>query len=139
MTNLLIDKKKYINRDEIIIGWKVAKSIEGEHRIIKLGIMMDAQIVRPIDEEYFITHNKERCDKAIVMDIQLLNKDEEITVVPNEMVAYSYVYKSDNTNFCYKVGEEVLPDSFNSDENIGCAQGIHYFQNRMDLFKAYID
>jgi hypothetical protein len=139
ITNLLVDKKKYLNRTEMIIGWKVAKSIEGEKRIIKLGIIPDAKIVRPIDEEYFITYNKERCDKAIVMDIQLPIADTEISVIPNEMVAYSYVYKSDITNFDYKVGQEVIPDSFNSDENIGCAQGIHYFQNRMDLFKAYID
>jgi hypothetical protein len=123
----------------MIIGWKVGKSVEGEQRIIKLGIMPDAQIVRPIDEEYFIAHNKERCDKAIVMDIQLPIVDKEISVVPNEMVAYSYVYKSEKTNFDYKVGQEVIPDSFNSDENIGCAQEIHYFQNRIDLFKAYID
>lgn len=138
-TNLLVDKKKYLNRTEMIIGWKVAKSIKGEQRIIKLGIMPDAKIVRPIDEEYFITYNKERCDKAFVMDIQLPIADKEISVVPNEMVAYSYVYKSDLTNFDYKVGQEVIPDSFNSDENIGCAQGIHYFQNRMDLYKAYIE
>lgn len=137
-TNLLIDKKKYLNRTEMIIGWKVAKSIEGEKRIIKLGIMPDAQIVRPIDEEYFITHNKERCNRAFVLDIQLPIADKEISVVPNEQVAYSYVYKSGKTNFDYKVGQEVIPDSFNSDENIGCAQGIHYFQNRMDLYKAYI-
>ena len=139
ITNLLVDKKKYINRTDMIIGWKVGKSVEGEQRIIKLGIMPDAQIVRPIDEEYFITYNKERCDKAIVMDIQLPNMDEEISVVPNELVAYSYVYKSFETNFCYKVGEQVIPDSFNLDENIGCAQGIHYFQNRLDLFSAYVD
>ena len=73
------------------------------------------------------------------MDIQLPNVDEEISVVPNELVAYSYVYKSFETNFCYKVGEQVIPDSFNLDENIGCAQGIHYFQNRLDLFSAYVD
>ena len=140
ITNLLVDNKKYINRTEIIIGWKVGKSVEGELRIIKLCIMPDAQIVRPIDEEYFITHNKERCDKAIVMDIQLPVKDKEISVIPNELVAYSYVYKSFGTiDFNYKVGEEVFPDSFNPDENIGCAQGIHYFQNRIDLFSAYIN
>ena len=67
------------------------------------------------------------------------NRDNEISVVPEELVAYSYVYKSSNINFCYKVDEEVILDSFNLDENIGCAEGLHYFQNRMDLFKAYID
>jgi len=138
ITNLLVDKKKYLNRTEIIIGWKVGKSIENELRIIKLGIIPDAQIIRPIDEEYFISHNKERCDKAIVMDIQLPIENEEISVVPNELEAYSYIYKSTNTNFKYKIGQEVLPDSFNFDENISCAQGIHFFQNRIDVFKAYV-
>ena len=138
ITNLLVDKKKYLNRTEIIIGWKVGKSIENELRIIKLGIIPDAQIIRPIDEEYFISHNKERCDKAIVMDIQLPIENEEISVVPNELEAYSYIYKSTNTNFKYKIGQEVFPDSFNFDENISCAQGIHFFQNRIDVFKAYV-
>lgn len=137
-TNLLVDEKKYQNRTEMIIGWKVGKSVEGEQRIIKLGIMPDAQIVRPINEEYFITHNKERCDKAFVLDIQLPIVNEEISVVPNEQNAYSYVYKSGITNFDYKVGQEVIPDSFNFDENVGCANGIHYFHNRKDLCEAYI-
>jgi len=138
-TNTLVDKNKYINRTDIIIGYKVAKSARGDLRIIKLGITPDAQIVRPIDEEYFITNNKERCDKAIVMDIQLPIKEEEISVVPEESVAYSYVYKSGKTDFDYKIGSEVIPDSFNPDEDVGCANGIHYFQSRLDLFKAYID
>jgi hypothetical protein len=138
-TNLLVDKKKYMNRTELIIGYKVAKSAQGELRIIKLGITPDAQIVRPIDEEYFINHNKERCNKAIVMDIQLPIKEEEISVVPTESVAYSYVYKSGKNDFNYKIGTEVIPDAFEPNEYIGCAQGIHYFQNRLDVFKAYID
>jgi len=136
-TNLLVDKKKYFNRTEMIIGYKVAKSANGELRIVKLGITTDAQIVVPIDEEYFINHNKERCDKAIVMDIQYPNREEEISVVPYEMIAYSYIYE--NNNFDYKVGMEVIPDAFNSNEDVGCAQGIHYFQSRLDVFKAYID
>ena len=139
INNLLVDKKKYFNRTEMIIGYKVAKSVKGELRIVKLCITTDAQIIIPIDEEYFINHCKERCDKAIVMDIQLPNKNEEISVVPNEMVAYSYVYKSGKNVFEYKIGNEVIADSFNSNEDIGCAQGIHYFQSRSNLFEAYID
>jgi hypothetical protein len=138
-TNLLVDKKKYTNRTDMIIGYKVAKSAQGELRIIKLGITPDAQIVVPIDEDYFINLNKERCDKAIVMDIQLPIKEEEISVVPEEMVAYSYVYKSGKTDFDYKIGTEVIPDGFEPNEDIGCAQGIHYFQSRLNVFEAYID
>jgi hypothetical protein len=138
-TDLLVDKKKYLNRKEIIIGYKVAKSANGELRVIKLGITTDAQIAIPIDEHYFINYCKERCNKAIVMDIQLPIKNEEISVVPNEIVAYSYIFKSGKNDFNYKVGTEVIPDSFNPDEDIGCANGIHYFQSRENLFEAYID
>ena len=151
-------ERKVLKQGEFIIGYKVAKSESGELRIVKLGIPPDAQIVRPIDCEYLITFGKERTNKAIVMDIQLPDKHNEISVVPEETSAYSYVFKvipnnSENNNivnsitqinsntkgFEYKIGHEVFPDSFNPDENIGCAQGIHFHLDRMTVFKAFID
>jgi hypothetical protein len=134
-------ERKSNKKDDFTIGYKVAKSELGDIRIVKLAIFPDAKIVRPIDEEFFITFGKERCDKAIVMDIQLPNRDEEISVVPEELSAFSYVHKQmDKTNkFEYKVGQEVLPDNFDPDENIGCAQGIHFYQDRITVFKAFID
>jgi hypothetical protein len=135
----LLDNKKRTN-DEGIVVYKIAKSEHGDLRIVKLFIPPDAKIVRPIDSEYFITFGKERCDKAIVMDIQLPIKDEEQSVVPEEMTAYSYVHKiNGSNNFEYKVGQEVYPDSFNPDENIGCANGLHFYQDRLTVFKAFID
>ena len=134
----LLSKKR--KNDEGIIVYKIAKSEQDDLRIVKLFIPPDAKIARPIDEEYFITFGKERCDKAIVMDIQLPIKDEEISVVPKEMTAYSYIHKINGTNsFEYKVGQEVYPDSFNSDENISCANGLHFYQDRLTVFKAFID
>lgn len=134
----LINQGNKKNGDEII-GYKIAKSKTGELRIVKLFIPPDAKIVRPIDKDYFISFNKERSDKAIVMDIQLPIKDKEISVVPEETTAYSYIYKINNTNsFEYKVGQEVYPDSFNSDENIGCGSGIHYYQNRNNIFRIFM-
>lgn len=134
----LENKKK--KNEEGFIAYKVAKSENGDLRIVKLFIPPDAKVVRPIDEEYFINFGKERCDKAIVMDIQLPIKDNEISVVPEEMIAYSYIHKINGSNgFQYNVGQEVYPDDFNLDENIGCGAGLHFFQDRLTIFKAYID
>ena len=134
---VLIDKinTKSI-KDGIIIGWKIAKSLNGEKRIIKLGISSDAKTVKAVDREYFHTRGKERCNKAFVMDIQYAKKEEE-SVVPNELVAYSYVYKDDMIGFEYKVGTEVIPDSFDENENESCTNGIHYYQDRNTIFEVY--
>lgn len=139
LTNLLVEDPNNSLRTEMVVGWKVAKSDTGELRIVKLGIFHDATIVRPVDEEYFITGGKERCDKAIVMDIQLAIKDNEISVVPEETSVYSYIYSPNSSRFEYNVGGEVIPNLFDSNEDKGCANGIHYFRNRLDVFKAYID
>lgn len=140
---ILIDKLNRTKRktDEFVIGYKVAKSINDEIRIIKLGIPPDANIVSPIDIEYFVNGYKERCDKAIVMDIQLPIIDTEISVVPNENVAYSYIYEPNSIQnyFEYKIGQEVIPDTFDSNEDIGCSNGIHYYQDRKVLFNIYIN
>lgn len=128
------------NPDEFVIGWKIAKSAGGELRIIKLGIQPEAKKIRPIDEEYFITFGKERCEKAIVMDIQLPDYEKEISVVPEELSAFSYVYRTEpNLKFEYKVGSEVFPDKFDPNEDIGCSQGIHYYRDRSKVFKAFVD
>lgn len=125
-------------KDDIIIGWKVAKSINGENRIIKLMIPIDAKIIKPIDQEYFHTKGKERCDKAIVMDIQLPDEGEEISVVPHEMLAYSSIHIT-NTPFEYKVGKEIIPDLFDENEDTSCTNGIHFYRNRHSVFDVYIN
>ncbi len=122
--------------DDLIIGWKITKNINGEYRIIKLGIPVDAEKLKPVHEEFFVTREKERSNKAIVMDIQLPVKDE-ISVVPKEMVAYSFVYSSTN-KFEYKVGCEVVPDTFCSDPAQSCASGIHYYRDRNSIFEIYL-
>ncbi len=122
--------------DDLIIGWKITKNINGEYRIIKLGIPVDAEKLKPVHEEFFVTREKERSNKAIVMDIQLPVK-EEISVVPKEMVAYSFVY-SDTNKFEYKVGCEVIPDTFCSDPAQSCASGIHYYRDRNSIFEIYL-
>ena len=136
---VLIDKinTKSI-KDEIQIVWKVAKSETGEKRIIKLGIPTDAKIVKPICDDFFYTRGKERCDKAFVMDIQYPTKEEE-SVVPNELVAYSYLYNEHSESFQYRVGAEVIPDSFDENENESCTNGIHFYRERYTIFDMYIN
>jgi len=128
-------------KDEIVIGWKVAKSLPneyGEKRIIKLGIPADALIVKPIDKEYFNTRGKERCNKAIVMDIQFA-MDEEISLVPSETSAYSYIFNENGIRFEYKVGMEVLPDMFDPNEDESCTHGIHFYRDRKSVFDVYVN
>jgi hypothetical protein len=137
---VLVDQlKRFKIKDEIVIGWKVAKSIDGdEHRILKLMIPVDAKIVQPVDREFFSTRGKVRCSKAIVMDIQLPLKNGEVSCVPREMSAYSYVYEKDRP-FVYHVGKEVIPDEFDENEDLSCTNGIHFYHDRDIVFEQFLD
>ncbi len=136
---VLIDKLSNIRlSNEMLIGWKAVKNANGEKRVLKLGIPPDARTVIPIDEEYYLNNQKERADQAIVMDIQMPDEEDEISVVPHETVAYSYVY-SNGPRFEYKIGQLVKPDGFNDSPDVGCAKGIHFFRSKANLFKSYIN
>ncbi len=130
--------EKNDKRDKDIIGWKVVENEYGEKRIVKLMVMPDATIVRPVDEEFFHTKGKERCNKAIVMDIQYADEEKEESVVPGEMVAYSYLFNEGN-RFEYKIGREVVPDTFDTSEDRSCTNGIHYYRNRKAVFDVYVN
>lgn len=136
---VLVDKINNMSlKEDIVIGWKVAKSLSGEKRIIKLAIPIDAIKIKPIDKEYFNTRGKERCNKAIVMDIQFA-MEEEISLVPTEMEAYSYIFNETIDRFKYTVGTEVVPDMFDDDINESCTNGIHYYRDRQNVFDVYIN
>jgi hypothetical protein len=136
---VLIDKINTLTiKEDIVIGWKVAKSLNGEKRIIKLAIPIDAIKITPINHEYFNSRGKERCNKAIVMDIQFPFKDEIISIVPHEMSAYSYIYNENDIKLEYKVGMEVVPDSFDDNINETCTNGIHYYRERNTVFDVYL-
>jgi len=124
-------------RTDIMIGWKAVKTDSGEWRVLKLAIHPDAQLLRPIDKNYFDTFDKMRCDRAIVIDIQLPIKEEHISVVPEEREVVSCIHKE--TTLKYIVGMEVIPDSYNADPDVGCSNGIHFFLDRMSTFNAYIE
>ncbi len=131
-----INNKKV--KDEIVIGWKLAATSNGEKRIIKLAVPVDAQIVKPIDTEYFHTKGKERCNKAIVMDIQLPDEQDEISVVPHEKQALSCVFTGSKP-FEYNLGQEIVPDSFDPNENESCTHGIHFYRDRGSVFDIYVN
>ena len=136
---VLVDKLSKLRlSNEMIIGWKAVKNANGEKRILKLGIPSDARTVIPIDEEYYLNNQKERTDQAIVMDIQMPDEQDEISVVPHETEAYSYVY-SNGPRFEYKIGQLVKPNGFDANPDVGCSQGIHFFRSKSNLFKSYIN
>jgi hypothetical protein len=72
------------------------------------------------------------------MDIQFPEEGEEISIVPNEIVAYSYIHMTD-IPFEYKVGKEIIPDSFDSNDDVSCTHGIHFYRNRHSVFDVYIN
>ena len=84
-------------------------------KIVKLLIPEDAK-------RSSATSRKCRCSKAIVLSITSLDGKESF----DEVI---------NTNYnktIYKVGEEVLPDSFDEDRWNECSNGIHFFITRAE-------
>ncbi len=137
---VLIDNTKTNLKTNCLIGWKVAKDDKSNPVIIKLEIEPNAKIIRPIDPDYYLNHQKERCNKAKVIDIQKINLsdiNEEISIGNLCDTAYSYIYEQ-NAGFTYRLGSIVEPDCFDEDNNKGCANGIHYFQSRESIFKTYL-
>lgn len=132
--DILVDCVSVI-QNEYVIAWKVCKSIDGENRIVKLGIPPDAIRVLPIGDDFFATFRKERCSKAFVLDIQEPILEKHISVVPREKVAYSYLFDKITE---YNIGTIVVPDSFDDDKFKSCANGIHYHRDRTAVFKMWI-
>ena len=66
--------------------------------------------------------NKCRCDMAIVLAVTSLDEKEMF----DEVVNCSYA------KLTYKVGEEVLPDSYDDNRWEECSNGIHFFINKQD-------
>ena len=98
--------------DGAFIGWK---KLKGKY-LIKLLIPEDAKRTSA-------TSRKCRCSKAQVLDITTLDETEHhIEVTNTEYMPY----------ITYKVGEVVLPDSFDEYRWNECSHGIHFFINKQD-------
>lgn len=135
---LLQDKLDTNSRSRLFstIGWKLARNSNGEHRILKLRIPETAHIITAVDRDFVASHQKKRCNKCLVEDIQLPLRGEECSVVPEERSAVSCVYDG-RVKCVYRVGEEVVPSSFCEDVSKGCAPGIHFFTERDAVFEMY--
>ena len=98
------------------IGWKKVYA-QGMSVIVKLEILADAKRCNA-------TGRKCRCSAAKVLEIQKLDG----TPAGLDSVV--------NTNYTphvtYKVGETVLPDSFDDDRWNECSHGIHFFITRQE-------
>ena len=102
--------------DGSFIGWK--KVEDGDFMfLIKLLIPEDAK-------RSSSTGRKCRCSEAMVLEITDLD-DEERKV--EACTNHSYGQRTE-----YKVGEKVVPDSFDEDRWNECSHGIHFFINRQE-------
>ena len=97
--------------DGPFVGWKKVGSC-----LVKLLIPDDA-------ERCSATTRKSRCSKALVVSILDLHTNEDVQEITNK--AYT-------PEVTYKVGEMVLPDSFDKDRWNECSHGIHFFINKQD-------
>jgi hypothetical protein len=97
--------------DGAFVGWK---KVGG--KLIKLEIPEDAK-------RCSANSQKCRCDKAKVLAITDLNGENPIDEIKN-------VSRKPHT--LYKVGEIVLPDSFDENRWNECSNGIHFFINKQD-------
>jgi hypothetical protein len=129
---VIVDKLSEKKLTTFLIGWKVCKNAEGHFRIVKLKIPESAQYLMAIDEEFFMCYRKHRSDIAEVLDIQLPLFNEEVSVADTEREAYSCVY-NDNS-LTYKINSTVTSE-YDSDENNGCAKGIHWYKERKYAFR----
>ena len=105
--------------DGSFIGWKsaIAETKLGNYKcVIKLQIFEDSK-------RSSATTNKCRCDKAKVLDIELLNDMNE------EIIQAHSGY---DNSFIYKVGKIVSVDNFNEDRWNECAPGIHFFIDKQE-------
>ena len=102
--------------DGAFIGWKkinnYKESYEGSY-LVKLGIPEDAK-------RCSATSYKCRCDKARVLEITRIEDGKNVDIITNT----TYV------ECVYKVGELVIPDSFDENRWNECSNGIHFFINK---------
>ena len=93
------------------VGWKKVRG-----KLVKLQIPEDAK-------RSSATSQKCRCDKALVLAITDLDGTHSIREIENADFS-PYI--------TYKVGEIVIPDSFDENRWNECSHGIHFFINKQD-------
>lgn len=97
--------------DGAFIGWK---KVNG--KLVQLEIPADAK-------RSSATTMKCRCSKAMVISITNIDGSNEVDEVLNTLQV---------SKCLYKVGQLVIPDSFDEDRWNECSHGIHFFINKED-------
>ena len=115
-----------LSRDEDMIVWKKVlvekikyndyKEPYYEHVIVKLKIPKDASVL--------FTPSKCRASRAIVLGFYPCAYGGEAYELDMTSAISWY-----NHSFKYNLGEEIVPDYFNSDWRKTCSHGIHFFRN----------
>ena len=106
----------------LFVGWKKATAETDQGRypcIVKLLIPADAN-------RSSATGRKCRCDKAIVLDIEIIGyaKKEPITILR--------CFSNYDETFTYEIHKTVSVDNFDEDRFNECAPGIHFFINKQE-------
>lgn len=97
------------------VGFKKCRSYEGEDVIVKLEIPEDAK-------RSSATTRKCRCSKAKVVSITGIKSGKN----------YEVAFSQHDSRFLYRVGETVVPDSFDEDRWNECSNGIHFFITKQE-------
>ena len=97
------------------VGFKKCRSYEGETVLVKLEIPEDAK-------RSSATTRKCRCSKAKVISITGILTGKE----------YDVSFSQHDKKFVYRVGETVVPDSFDEDRWNECSNGIHFFITKQE-------
>ena len=98
------------------IGFKKCRSYEGEDVIVKLEIPEDAK-------RSSATTRKCRCSKAKIISITGIKSGKE----------YEEAFSQRDKRFVFRVGETVVPDSFDEDRWNECSNGIHFFITKKEV------
>ena len=99
----------------MFIGFKKCRSYEGEDVLVKLEIPEDAK-------RSSATTRKCRCSKAKVVSITGIKSGKD----------YGAAFSQRDSGFTYRVGETVVPDSFDEDRWNECSNGIHFFITKQE-------
>ena len=103
-------------------AWKKVTAVVDDDMINPLHTFL-VKLEIPEDAKRLSSYsNKCRCDKAMVLEIIDLTTNKQVSQVLN------CAYRLSQT--LYKVGEMVLPDSFDEDRWNECSHGIHFFKDK---------
>jgi hypothetical protein len=115
----LLGHKQIVPSKGSFIAWKAVAASNGENQIAEIEILDESKRVS--------TYGTERkCRASSVRVIALYRLDGEKS---DETMADSLTYTRNNPSigYAYNVGEITFADSFNSNPNIECTNGIHFF------------